>query len=115
MELEYDKALLVLHPLGISVSAALYNQMIAAKVKIHSVCLLHLSWMAWIIGMGATLLSFRMSVKANRWALELHDRDERWETNRKARFYDLLTTICNWSSAALLLIGVILAALFLSK
>jgi hypothetical protein len=115
MELEYDKALLVLHPLGISVSAALYNQMIAAKVKIHSVSLLHWSWLAWIVGMSATLVSFRTSVRANRWALELHDRGERWETNYKARCYDLLTTICNWSSAVLLIIGVVLAALFLSK
>jgi hypothetical protein len=44
MELEYDKVLLALHPLGISVSAALYNQMIGSKVKIHSVWLLHVAW-----------------------------------------------------------------------
>jgi hypothetical protein len=44
MELEYDKVLLALHPLGISASAALYNQMIGSKVKIHSVWLLHVAW-----------------------------------------------------------------------
>jgi hypothetical protein len=44
MELEYDKVLLALHPLGISVSAALYYQMIGSKVKIHSVWLLHVAW-----------------------------------------------------------------------
>ena len=115
MELEYDKALLVLHPLGISVSAALYNQMVSAKVKIHSVRLLHLAWLAWIIGMLATLVSFRTSIKANRWALELHDLGERWETNSKARCYNFRTTFCNWSSGLLLITGVVLVALFLSK
>jgi hypothetical protein len=115
MELEYDKALLALHPLGISVSAALYNKMVAAKVKIHSVCMLHWAWLAWIVGMSATLVSFRTSVIANRWALELHYRGESWETNRKARRCDFLTTVCNWSSGFLFLIGVALVALFLSK
>jgi hypothetical protein len=69
MELEYDKALLALHPLGISVSAALHNQMIGSKVKIHSVWLLHVAWMVWGLGIIATLLSFRTSVLANERAL----------------------------------------------
>jgi hypothetical protein len=73
MELEYDKALLALHPLGISVSAALHNQMIGSKVKIHSVWLLHAAWMVWGLGIIATLLSFRTSVLANERALEKHD------------------------------------------
>jgi hypothetical protein len=32
MELEFDKALLALHPLAITISAALYNQLVAAKI-----------------------------------------------------------------------------------
>jgi hypothetical protein len=83
MELEYDKALLALHPLGITVTAGLYNQMTAAKLKIHSEWSLYLSWSAWILGLVATLLSFQTSVHANREALDRHDAGEHSETNYK--------------------------------
>jgi hypothetical protein len=114
MELEYDKALLVLHPLGISVSAALYGQILASKVKIHSVGLLHLAWIAWIFGIIATLGSFRTSVLANEDALEKHDTGAGAEANQKPVMTERLTTIFNWSSGILFVAGVILAALFFS-
>jgi hypothetical protein len=111
MELEYDKALLALHPLGISVSAALHNQMIGSKVKIHSVWLLHVAWMVWGLGIIATLLSFRTSVLANERALEKHDQAQLSDANYLAGWHTV-TTICNWSSGILFVSGVILAALF---
>jgi hypothetical protein len=114
MELEYDKALLVLHPLGISVSAALYGQMLGSKVPIRSVGLLHWAWIAWILGIIATLGSFRTSVLANRDALEKHDSQEHADFNYQPGIAERLTVIFNWSSGVLFVIGVILAALFLS-
>jgi hypothetical protein len=113
MELEYDKALLTLHPLGISVSAALYNQMIGSNVKIHSVWLLHIAWIAWILGIITTLGSFRTSIFANRTALDEHDIGQ--QASDKAGTPNLLTTIFNWSSGILFIAGVVLSALFLSR
>ena len=118
MELEYDKALLALHPLGISVTAALYNQMIGAKVEIHSVWLLHSAWIAWGFGIFATLLSFRSSIRANSIALdqhdlELNDQDQDVDANHKSG-WRTLTVFCNWSSGGLFVIGVALAAFFLA-
>jgi hypothetical protein len=115
MELEYDKALLALHPLGISVSAALYNQMIGLKVQIHSLWLLYFAWIAWGLGIIATLGSFRTSVCANRNALEKYDVGEHTDANHRLGMANALTTILNWSSGALFVIGVGLAALFLSR
>jgi hypothetical protein len=114
MELEYDKALLALHPLGISVSAALYNQMLAAKITIQSVYLLHWSWVVWIGGIFATLASFRTSVRANQLALDQHDLGQQLDENCEAKWYDLLTTFCNIASGLLFVAGVCLAALFFS-
>jgi hypothetical protein len=105
MELEYDKALLALHPLGISVSAALYNQMLAAKITIQSVYILHWSWVVWILGIVATLVSFRTSVKANLLALDQHDLGQQLDEKLRSevvRFpHDLLQhrermLVCRW-------------------
>jgi hypothetical protein len=111
MELEYDKALLALHPLGISVTAALYNQMIGSKVEIHSTWLLHFAWAAWVAGILATVLSFRSSILAISVALDQHDEDQ--PANRKS-VWQTVTVICNWSSGLLFVIGVALAAFFLA-
>jgi hypothetical protein len=113
MELEYEKALLALHPLGISVSAALYNPMIGSKVEVRSAWLLHLAWTAWVIGITATLLLFRSSIRANSIALDQNDEDQRLDANRKSG-WQTLTDICNWSSGILFVVGVALAAVFLS-
>jgi hypothetical protein len=53
MELEFDKALLALHPLGITVSAALYNQLIASKIPIRSQWCIFSAWIFWILGSRA--------------------------------------------------------------
>src|SRR5260370_37533574 len=66
MELEFDKALLALHPLGITVSAALYNQLIASKIPIRSQWCIFSAWIFWILGITSTLVSFRTSVISNR-------------------------------------------------
>jgi len=114
MELEYDKALLLLHPLGITVTAGLYNQMIAAKMKMHSEWLLYLSWSAWTLGLIATLWSFQSSIHANQKALDRHDAGEHSDTNYSYGFANRVTGILDWISGIFLIIGVISAALFLS-
>ena len=110
MELEYDKALLALHPLGISVSAALYNQMLTSKVQIHAEVLLRLAWFAWGLGIVATLWSFQTSIRANRKALEKYDAS----AEHGSGMFERLTTFLNWSSGVLFVAGVALAAWFLS-
>src|SRR5258706_14564881 len=58
MELEYDKALLVLHPLGISVTSALFVSLLNAKAVIPDRSLLFISWSIWTAGVILILASF---------------------------------------------------------
>jgi hypothetical protein len=61
MELEYDKALLVLHPLGISVTSALFVALLNSASIVHHRNYLFGSWFVWMGGVVFTLASFRLS------------------------------------------------------
>jgi hypothetical protein len=69
MEIEYDKALLALNPAAITVSIALYNQLIAAAKVPPDTWLLHIAWFLWLAATVCTLLSFLFSKMALEQAL----------------------------------------------
>jgi hypothetical protein len=116
MELEYDKALLILHPLGISVTSgllvALWNN--SATILPLAYACLYLAWIAWVLGIIATLRSFRISVDLHSRVLDfLRDNkdptgDDAVETyNRRNRW------VTRFSGIAFVF-GVSLAAIFLA-
>jgi hypothetical protein len=74
MELEYDKALLTLNPAAITVSIAMYNQLIAVTKGVpRETALLHLAWLCWLSGTICTLLSFLLSKMALQKALAKYE------------------------------------------
>jgi hypothetical protein len=113
MELEFDKALLALHPLGITVSAALYNQLIASKIPIGSQWCIFSAWIFWILGITSTLVSFRTSVISNRRNLDRFDEETLDHSNYKDAWSDCATTSLTWGSMFCFVLGVVFAAAFL--
>ena len=113
MELEFDKALLALHPLGITVSAALYNQLIASKIPIRSQWCIFSAWIFWILGITSTLVSFRTSVISNRRNLDRFDEETLDHSNYKDAWSDFATASLTWGSMFCFVLGVVFAAAFL--
>lgn len=113
MELEFDKALLALHPLGITVSAALYNQLLASKIPVRSQWCIFSAWIFWILGMTSTLVSFRTSVISNRRNLDRFDEETLDHSNYKDAWSDCATTSLTWGSMFCFALGVVFAAAFL--
>jgi len=113
MELEFDKALLALHPLAITISAALYNQLVAAKIPSRNRWLVLVAWGFWILGIICTLLSFRTSVISNRRNLDRFDEGELHASNYRDAWADCATSILTYGSMFSFVVGVIFAAAFL--
>jgi hypothetical protein len=93
MELEFDKALLALHPLAITISAALYNQLVAATIPPRNRWLVLVAWGSWILGIICTLLSFRTSVISNRRNLDRFDEGKLHASNYRDAWADCATPI----------------------
>jgi hypothetical protein len=117
MELEYDKALLILHPLGISATSALLVALWGRSATISgwaNACLFA-SWIVWLLGIIATLLSFRFSIALNRRVLELLVEDKLPTGNDEAiKKWDGRNTLATHLSGFLFILGVILAASFIA-
>jgi hypothetical protein len=105
MELEYDKALLALHPLWDQRLRSPLRPVGGIKSEDPLGGTSPPSWIAWVIGIIATLGSFRTSVLANQDALEKRDSGEHPEANPESVLADRLTTILNWSSGVLFVAG----------
>jgi hypothetical protein len=111
METEYDKALLTLNPAAITVSLALYNQLLTASKVPHCVTLLHIAWLCWIVATLCTLASFLLSKKAMEHALDRHCEGILNGSNYKSVLNEC-TVYLNWSAGIGFLFGVIFAAIF---
>ncbi len=115
MELEYDKALLVLHPLGISVTSALFVSLLNSHSVIRHREILLFAWSIWILGVIATLLSFVLSAKMHKVAAA------EWRENRDpsdkllVRRLGFWIGVTNYGSGFLFVLGIIVAAVFLMR
>jgi hypothetical protein len=113
MELEYDKALLALHPLAISVTSALVVALWNNRAEVPSYFFIHCAWVVWIFGITATLLSFRLSAKLHILAVQdwiaAKDPHGNQQITRLARWVERM----NWFSGGALVLGIISASLFL--
>jgi hypothetical protein len=113
MELEHDKALLILHPLGISVTSsllvALWNK--NAAISPLAYVFMFASWLVWLGGIIATLASFRMSVLLHQRVLQFllanKDPGNDDEVKRRNRRNSQATS----SSGAAFVLGVLFAAI----
>jgi hypothetical protein len=114
MELEYDKALLVLQPLGISVTSALLVALWNNHAKIDSYFFIYLSWILWILGIAATLASFRLSAKLQTQAVVewIENRDP--HNKHTIKVLGCIVEYLNWASGGLFVAGILSAGLFLS-
>ncbi len=113
MELEYDKALLVLHPLGISVTSGLLVGLLNAHAVIKDYLFLYLAWITWILGIAMTLRSFQLSAKMHRIAAD------EWSENREPNEHAQIKSLSYWVgrlnlwSGGALVLGITFAAIFL--
>jgi hypothetical protein len=111
MEIEYDKALLALNPAAITVSIALYNQLIAAAKVPPDTWLLHIAWFLWLAATVCTLLSFLFSKMALEQALAKFEQGQLDASNYKSGL-NRVTTIMNWAAGGGFLFGLFSAAIF---
>lgn len=111
MEIEYDKALLALNPAAITVSIALYNQLIAAAKVPRNTSLLHLAWGFWLVATVSTLASFLFSKMALQKALDEFEEGKLNASNYKSPL-NQATIFLNWASGAGFLLGLFFAAIF---
>ena len=111
MEIEYDKALLALNPAAITVSIALYNQLIAAAKAPPDTWLLHIAWLCWVVATVSTLLSFLLSKMALQQALAKFEEGQLTASNYKSPL-NQWTVIMNWVAGGGFLLGLICAACF---
>jgi hypothetical protein len=117
MELEYDKALLVLHPLGISATSAillaLWNRY--ALISGWAYAFLFASWIVWLTGIVATLLSFRFSIALNHRVIELLVAEELPTGDDEViKEWDQRNAWATHLSGIFFVLGVIFAAIFLT-
>jgi hypothetical protein len=115
MELEYDKALLVLQPSGITVTSALLVGLLNAHAVISDYSCLYLAWTTWIIGITSTLASFQISaaihrLAANDWALNKEPHD-----NETIKYLGVWLKTTNLASGGAFVLGIIFASLFLYR
>ena len=106
-------ALLALHPLAITISAALYNQLVAAKIPFRNRWLVLVAGGSWVFGIVCTLLSFRFSVISNRRNLDRFDEGKLHASNYRDAWVDCATSVLTYGSMFFFVVGVILAAAFL--
>jgi hypothetical protein len=111
MEIEYDKALLALNPAAITVSIALYNQLIAATKVPNDTLPLHIAWGWWLFGTICTLFSFLLSKIALQEALAKYEEGQ-LDTSNYNNVWHQATGVLNWASGAGFLFGLISAAFF---
>lgn len=116
MELEYDKALLILHPLGISVTSsllvALWNK--AATIPPLAYGFMFVAWLMWLAGIIATLASFRISVALHQRVLDFLLADKNPSGDESVKSRDRQNTLATRSSGAAFVLGVLLAAISLA-
>lgn len=113
MELEYDKALLVLHPLGISVTSALFVSLLNAKAAIPDRTLLFVSWSIWTLGVILILASFAISAKMQQVAIRQWEDREDPSQNSLIKTLGFWNAIATYGSGVLFVVGIFVAAVFL--
>jgi hypothetical protein len=111
METEYDKALLTLNPAAITISIALYNQLIVASKVPRHIWLLHSAWGSWGIATLMTVASFLLSKMALDEALKKFDEGRLYASNYKSPL-NQATEILNLLAGAGFLLGIAFAAFF---
>jgi hypothetical protein len=115
MELEYDKALLILHPLGISVTSgllvALWNN--HATITPFAYLCMYLAWVAWLVGIVATLASFRISVALHQRVLRFLLADQNPTGDDGVESGNRWNTRATYCSGIAFVTGVLLAAISL--
>jgi hypothetical protein len=110
--IEYDKALLTLNPAAITVSIALYNQLIAVTKGVpRETALLLLAWLCWLSGTICTLLSFLLSKMALQNALAQYEEGQLDASNYK-NVWRHATGALNWAAGGGFLFGLVSAAFF---
>lgn len=115
MELEYDKALLVLHPLGISVTSALFVSLLNAKTEIPNRSLLFISWSIWTLGVIFILASFAVSAKLQQVAIKEWEDRKNPNKNPLIKNLGIWNAITTYGSGILFVIGICVAAVFLIR
>jgi hypothetical protein len=113
MELEYDKALLVLHPLGISVTSALFVSLLNSNSIIRHRGILLIAWLIWIVGVIFTLFSFVLSSNMHKLAAFEWRANREPSENPTVRRLGFWTDFTTYGSGVLFVIGIIAAAVFL--
>ena len=113
MELEYDKALLVLHPLGISVTSALFVALLNSGSVIHHRNYLFGSWFIWMVGVVLTLASFVLSARLHKAACAQWQENKDPDKDPSVKCLGFWTGLTTFGSGILFVLGILLAAVFL--
>jgi len=113
MELEYDKALLVLHPLGISVTSALFVALLNSGSIIHHRNYLFGSWFIWMAGVVFTLASFVLSARLHKAACAQWEENNDPDKDPTVKCLGFWTGLATYGSGILFVIGIFLASVFL--
>ncbi len=111
-----DKSILSLSSAGLGFSLLLIKNVVPLKVAI-CMCLLHLSWILFIIAIVSTLLSFLTSQRAINKEIERVDESicarEEKNLNQK-NLPDQITTVLSYVSTACYIAAVVLTFLFIA-
>jgi FtsH-binding integral membrane protein len=116
---QFDKAILTLAAGALALSLTFITNVVTFP-KAETLCLLSSSWIAFVISIISTLISFFSSQKACTKQIEIMENEfleERQETNDKKRQknpYNLYTTLLNITSITFFILGVILLMCFTS-
>lgn len=116
MELEYDKALLVLHPLGISVTTSLLVALWNKNATISPIAYgsMFAAWAVWLAGIIATLASFRISLALHQRVLDFLLEDKNPAGDPEVESKDHQNTWAARISGGAFVFGILLAAISLA-
>lgn len=109
---DYDKAILTLSGGALGITFAFVKNIVGNSPVQHS-WLLYSAWVIWTVSLLTTLLSFYISRKALRKAIDQLDKKKIY-TESPGGYYDKTTSVLNSSSGLLFIAGVILAIIFVT-